>query len=214
MTLNSPRLRRLQSDLQALTALRNSAATFDFEILHRGEAGIPESYVLTFRGPSLERIDTPFDYEVRIRELHRVFLSMGPDYPRVMPTLRWMTPIFHPNISTNGSVCLGGYSTHWVPSLQIDQLCEMIWDILCFRNFNLESPFHKDAALWMEQQSTFRFPLDHRSLCNHRSPEASDSRAASELRHVESSIPISEGRNRDSSNARRCSVADIEFVEP
>ena len=81
-----------------------------------------------------------------------------------MPQIQWLTPIFHPNISAGGSVCLGGYSTHWVPSLKLDQLIEMLWDMICFRNFNLESPFNRDAASWMQQQKTFQFPLEHRPL--------------------------------------------------
>jgi ubiquitin-protein ligase len=164
MQSSTPRGRRLISDYEALSSLARVTSAMSFEVSARGEGGIPESYFVTFYGPSLERIDTPFEYAIRIRENHQLLIVLGPQYPRLMPQLQWMTPIFHPNISLGGNVCLGGYSTHWVPSLKLDHLCEMLWDMICFRNYNLESPFNREAALWMQEQKTFQFPLEHRSL--------------------------------------------------
>ena len=81
-----------------------------------------------------------------------------------MPELRWLTPIYHPNISEIGLVCLGGYGTHWVPSLQLDELCNMLWDMARFHNYDIRSPYNRDAALWAANQTTFTFPTDRRAL--------------------------------------------------
>jgi hypothetical protein len=81
-----------------------------------------------------------------------------------MPALHWKTPIFHPNISTNGVVCLGGYGTHWVPSLTLPELCNMIWDMIRMKNFDIKSPYNRDAAAWVRDHGEGRFPLDQRPL--------------------------------------------------
>jgi len=96
--------------------------------------------------------------------LHRVEIRLGASYPRNKPELKWKTPIFHPNISALGQVCLGGYGTNWVPSLNLDELCEMLWDMIRFANFDTKSPYNYKAARWVEQQSIYQFPLDARSL--------------------------------------------------
>ena len=81
-----------------------------------------------------------------------------------MPEIRWLTPIYHPNISEIGMVCLGGYGTHWVPSLNLDELCGMLWDMARYHNYDIRSPYNREAALWVANQTTFRFPIDARPL--------------------------------------------------
>ena len=81
-----------------------------------------------------------------------------------MPEIRWITPIYHPNISEIGMVCLGGYGTHWVPSVQLDELCVMLWDMARYHNYDIRSPYNRDAALWVASQTKFLFPTDPRPL--------------------------------------------------
>src|SRR5205807_7778652 len=91
-------------------------------------------------------------------------IKLGASYPRTMPEIRWMTPIYHPNISEIGMVCLGGYGTHWVPSVQLDELCIMLWDMVRYHNYDIRSPYNRDAALWVANQTAILFPTDTRSL--------------------------------------------------
>ncbi len=84
--------------------------------------------------------------------------------PRTIPEIRWITPIYHPNISEIGMVCLGGYGTHWVPSVQLDELCNMLWDMARYQNYDIRSPYNRDAALWVASQTKFLFPMDPRPL--------------------------------------------------
>ena len=81
-------------------------------------------------------------------------------------------------------VCLGAYGTHWVPSLALDELCVMLWDMARFQNYDIRSPYNREAAQWAANQPTFRFPIDARPL--------RDGRAA--LGRVES--PPAEARDR------------------
>lgn len=155
---DTPRIRRLRSDRQGLEQLRSESSILDFDAL-----GDPcERYVLRFHGRGLWRTDG--HHQIGVRELHEVRVKLGASYPRMMPELTWMTPIFHPNISASGVVCLGGYGTHWVPSLSLHELCGMLWDMICYRNFDVESPYNREAALWAKTQTRFLFPLDERPL--------------------------------------------------
>ncbi|MBI4859044.1 MAG: hypothetical protein HY815_02035 [Candidatus Riflebacteria bacterium] len=154
----SPRDRRLRSDFQAMERLKVQSSILDFECLDSP----PTRYIVSFRGKGL--MQPPNSENVAIQEFHQVEIRLGVNYPRSKPDLKWKTPLFHPNISALGQVCLGGYSTHWVPSLNLDELCEMLWDMLRYANFDVKSPYNYKAARWVERQQQYRFPLDSRSL--------------------------------------------------
>jgi len=145
----------------------------------------PEAYLLGFRGRGLYRPEGRPD--VLIRDEHRVLVRLGAAYPRQMPELVWKTPIYHPNISSNGVVCLGGYSTHWVPSLRLDQLCEMLWNMIRYENYDVESPYNREAAQWARIQTKYAFPIDPRPL---RSVCPTDDRAADVLEVVEAELVL------------------------
>ena len=91
--------------------------------------------MISFRGKGLWRDRG----KVRVLDDHRVEVKLGASYPRTIPEIRWITPIYHPNISEIGMVCLGGYGTHWVPSVQLDELCVMLWDMARYHNYELAS---------------------------------------------------------------------------
>jgi len=158
----SPRTRRLRTDLRSLEKLRDDSSILDFIVPGALYDGPPESYVIRFRGRGFWRTDgTP---DVLVREYHEVAIQLGASYPRMMPELSWKTPIFHPNISGSGIVCLGGYGTHWVPSLNLDELCGMLWDMIRYENFDVESPYNREAAYWAKTQQSFPLPIDERPL--------------------------------------------------
>jgi ubiquitin-protein ligase len=152
----SPHLRRLRNDLAALERLRSESSVFRFST----QGDPPHVYQICFKGKGLWRDRN----KVRITETHRVEIKLGASYPRSMPEIRWITPIYHPNISEIGMVCLGGYGTHWVPSVQLDELCNMLWDMARYHNYDIRSPYNRDAALWVACQTTFLFPIDPRPL--------------------------------------------------
>jgi hypothetical protein len=143
--------------LAALERLRSESSVFVFKTAHGNP---PQHYTLGFRGASLSRDRG----KIVVREYHEVDIRLGTQYPRTMPELRWLTPIYHPNISEIGMVCLGAYGTHWVPSLALDELCVMLWDMARYQNYDIRSPYNREAALWAANQSSFRFPMDGRTL--------------------------------------------------
>ncbi|MEK6236059.1 MAG: ubiquitin-conjugating enzyme E2, partial [Planctomycetales bacterium] len=165
----SPRTRRLQSDLRAVTELREQSGIFTFE----GRGDPPDRYVLRFNGKGLFRRED--DRKVVIGYNHVVLIRLGAHYPRMIPEMKWKSPIFHPNIATNGAVCLGGYTKHWVPSLGLDELCLMLWDMIRFANYDVGNPYNRESANWMSMQKHYRLPLDHRPLRNLKIREEEDS---------------------------------------
>lgn len=145
-----------------MEALRSSSSIVDFSVPGALHGGSPEAYLIHFRGRGLWYDRTR--KQVLPRESHEVSVQLGAAYPRLMPELTWRTPIFHPNISSSGVVCLGGYGTHWVPSLQLDRLCEMLWDMIRYQNYDVDSPYNREAALWAKSQREYPLPCDLRPL--------------------------------------------------
>jgi ubiquitin-protein ligase len=154
----SPRIRRLRSDLKALEALKGDSTILSFEAY----GNPPDEYLVRFRGKGFERRAS--ESAVYVRKSHEVRIRLGASYPREVPELHWRTPIFHPNISGAGAVCLGGYGTHWVPSLNLDELCEMLWDMIRYQNYDVTSPYNRDAAEWAKYQREHTFPIDPRPI--------------------------------------------------
>ncbi len=162
MMPDSPRLRRLRSDYRAMQQLHKESSIFTFATPGELYGGGPETYVVRFFGTGLWRPEGSLD--VLPRYEHEVRIHLSAAYPRMMPDLTWKTPIFHPNISGSGIVCLGGYGTHWAPSLQLDELTHMLWEMVRYANYDVNSPYNREAAYWAKSQNQFRLPIDPRPL--------------------------------------------------
>jgi ubiquitin-protein ligase len=152
----SPRIRRLRNDLSALDRLRSESSIFQF----KASGNPPHLYQITLKGKGLCREHG----KIKIVHSHSIEIKLGASYPRTIPEIRWLTPVYHPNISEIGLVCLGGYGTHWVPSVQLDELCTMLWDMTRYHNYDIRSPYNRDAALWVANQTSILFPTDTRAL--------------------------------------------------
>jgi ubiquitin-protein ligase len=156
----SPRDRRLKSDFESLQQLQNESSIFSFDTIGSARS-LPTKYRLTFRGSGLKK--SSFS-GINVTSNHVVRVDLGSAYPRLAPGLLWETKIFHPNISNNGVVCLGGYGSHWVPSLTLCEMCKMLWDMIRYKNFDTESPYNREAAHWARSQPQNRFPIDRRPI--------------------------------------------------
>jgi ubiquitin-protein ligase len=157
---DSPRIRRLKSDFAALQQVHRESSIFTFD----ASGNPPCHYHIRFLGKGLCRDRG----KIKVIGKHQVEIKLGASYPRTVPEIRWLTPVYHPNISEIGMVCLGGYGTHWVPSVQLDELCTMLWDMIRYHNYDIRSPYNRDAALWVANQTAILFPTDARSLRDRR----------------------------------------------
>jgi ubiquitin-conjugating enzyme E2 G1 len=86
-------------------------------------------------------------------------LSFPPEYPLLPPKMRFITPMWHPNIYPDGSVCISilhapgddqwGYedaSERWLPVHTVETILISVISLLNSDQPNLESPANIDAA--------------------------------------------------------------------
>lgn len=90
----------------------------------------------TLMGP----IDTPYYGGIFL-----LAIEFPRDYPFKPPLVRFITKIVHPNISSNGSICLDTISTKWSPALSIGKVLMGICSLLSdpYTGHALNSDFAK-----------------------------------------------------------------------
>ncbi|TVU35687.1 hypothetical protein EJB05_17588 [Eragrostis curvula] len=75
----------------------------------------------TIMGPS----DSPYSGGVFLVTIH-----FPPDYPFKPPKVAFRTKVFHPNINSNGSICLDILKDQWSPALTISKVLLSICSLL------------------------------------------------------------------------------------
>jgi hypothetical protein len=150
----SVRDRRLRSDRRRLGEL---AAGSDFIRILRAVGEPPEDYVIGFSCKGLVGPGLPLP---QVGEDHRVQVVLPAGYPSRPPQLRWLTPIFHPNINAEGTqVCIDV----WFPGQFLDDLCILLGRMIQYRNYNPYSALRRDAAIWAANHPHL-LPIDRRPL--------------------------------------------------
>jgi ubiquitin-protein ligase len=165
----NPRIRRLRADAELMQALVARSDLIKYAT--RGvKTGIPpETYIVTFTCKGIVGVDgkgTP-----KMAEKHQVEIYLHNQYPQRWPGMKWLTPIWHPNINhLNGSVCID--AAWWTASRSLDRLVIMLGEMVQYKNFHDDPtkppfPWDVDAARWCRE---FRkthprfFPVDTREL--------------------------------------------------
>jgi ubiquitin-protein ligase len=71
-------------------------------------------------------------------------------YPFAPPTAKMLSPLWHPNVFTNGNICLG---TRWQTTEGLDLFVARIVKLLIFDPLlvNLQSMAHADAGRWYRE---------------------------------------------------------------
>lgn len=165
----SPRMRRLRADYERMRELEGRTSLIGFKAQSVRKGVPPERYVVTFRCKSIVGVDKRG--EPIYAEHHQVEVYLHSQYPQRWPGLKWLTPIWHPNINhINGSVCID--AAWWTAARSLDRLIVMLGEMLQYKNFHDDPtkppfPWDPEAARWCRAYRTKHpdaFPVDAREL--------------------------------------------------
>ncbi len=102
-------------------------------------APIQSSDLFTWQATIIGPTETP--YEGGVFKLKILFPT---DYPFKPPKITFETPIYHPNVNSNGSICLDILKDQWSPALSITKVLLSICSLLADPNPN--DPLELDIA--------------------------------------------------------------------
>lgn len=165
----TPRMRRLRSDHDMMLELAARSDLISFEASAARPNLPPERYIVTFQCKSIASVDR--NGNPRYSHNHQVEIYLHNQYPQRWPGMKWLTPIWHPNINhVNGSVCID--AAWWAASRSLDRLVVMMGEMLQWKNFHDDPtkppfPWDADAARWSREYRAKHpnaFPLDKREL--------------------------------------------------
>ena len=74
-----------------------------------------------------------------------LIIEFSDDYPNKAPKVKFVTKMFHPNIYTDGSICLDILSHMWSPVYDVSSILTSIQSLLTDPNIN--SPANNTAAV-------------------------------------------------------------------
>ena len=82
---------------------------------------------------------------------YKLSIEFSDNYPISAPTVKFITPCFHPNVDTAGNICLDILKENWSPVYNVGTLLNSIRSLL--GDPNNSSPLNVTAAnLWDDQQ--------------------------------------------------------------
>jgi ubiquitin-conjugating enzyme E2 D/E len=87
-------------------------------------------------------IDGPQDTPYAGGRFH-LMINFPLDYPFKPPEIQFITPIYHPNISTEGEICMDILHSQWSPALSVRNLLISLCSLLA--DPNPEHGLNKDA---------------------------------------------------------------------
>ena len=165
----TPRMRRLRADHELMLELAARSDLISFTASASRPNLPPERYIISFKCKSIVGVDR--QGKPKYAEHHQVEIYLHNQYPHRWPGMKWLTPIWHPNINhVNGSVCID--AAWWAASRSLDRLVIMLGEMLQWKNFHDDPtkppfPWDAEAARWSREyrkKHPNAFPLDKREL--------------------------------------------------
>ena len=165
----SPRMRRLIADYQLMQELANHSNLIEFSSNSARPGLPPEKYIITYKCKGIIGVNK--DGKPQYGNHHQLEIYLHNQYPQRWPGMKWLTPIWHPNINhINGTVCID--AAWWTASRSLDRLVIMIGEMVQYKNFHDDPtkppfPWDPEAARWCRAyrvKNPDAFPVDHREL--------------------------------------------------
>ena len=166
---DSPRIRRLKADLQRMQELAAQSDVIEFKAIPQARGMPPEHYIVTYKTKGIVGVDRSGNPKFGHR--HQVEIYLHNQYPQRWPGMKWITPVWHPNINhINGTVCVD--AAWWTASRSLDRLVLMIGEMVQYKNFHDDPakppfPWDPEAARWSREyrrKHPRAFPVDTKEL--------------------------------------------------
>jgi ubiquitin-protein ligase len=165
----SPRMRRLWADHALMKELAGRSALISFETDALRPGVPPERYIVTFKCKGIVAVDRHGN--PKFGDKHQVEIYLHNQYPQRWPGLKWLSPVWHPNIHhLNRTVCID--AAWWTASRSLDRLVIMLGEMIQYKNFHDDPtqppfPWDVEAARWCRDYRAAHpgvFPVDNREL--------------------------------------------------
>lgn len=165
----SPRMRRLRGDHDLMQELAARSDLIEFRAKSARRGLPPERYIVTYKCKGIVGVDR--NGKPKFGSRHQVEIYLHSQYPQRWPGMKWLTPVWHPNINhLNGSVCID--AAWWTASRSLDRLVIMIGEMVQYKNFHDDPtkppfPWDPEAARWCRAYRAKHpqvFPVDNREL--------------------------------------------------
>ena len=173
MAVEDPRIRRLRSEYEHLMELKARSDVIDFQYFLVLPDTPPERYIVNFRCRGIASVDG--NRRPVYADEHKVAIYLDASFPSIPPRMKWLTPIWHPNIEHREPhrVCID--NTWWAPGRTIDKVVLMLGEMIQYKNFHADQtpPYPIDPqvaswVIWARAQGILQTPVDMTEL---RRPE-------------------------------------------
>jgi len=106
--------------------------------------------------------------KISISKNHRIKIKIPFGYPHFPPTIKPLSPIFHPEIDEK----VVPIANYWEESRSLPNLILHIGNMICGNSYNLEAPFNLKAAKYYEEHQE-NLPLDSLSRIENKKEKVS-----------------------------------------
>lgn len=179
MTLvDDPRYRRLLIEQNELIGLAMSSHFIQIEPVETQPGWPPDEYVITYTCKGISGIDD--NKQPIYSEHHQVSLKFSEHFPMQEPYLKWLTPIWHPNIEHKEPhhVCTDNPKTWWAGK-RIIEIVQFMGELVQYQRYYAELkppfPIDREVAQWVREYAEPNQivgpgkPVDKRPLLFHPS---------------------------------------------
>lgn len=148
-----PRQARLQTERLRLEKLKEESDYVEVEALDALEGSEPEHYKVKFYCQGIVGIDGA--KRPKFDNAHEVEIWCDEEFPADVPRLRWVTPIWHPNIqhAEPKGVCVN--KSEWLGGMSLVDLCRQLFEMVQYKNYHAEHsppyPLDQMVAQWVRE---------------------------------------------------------------
>lgn len=151
---------RLEIEKQQLLDLASNNSSIQIE----NDSSAPREFKITFTVQSLADFESASSEWVKA-EFQEIELVLPISFPEDPPEMRWLSPIFHPNVSLSGYLDCADIGLEWSADMSLLVICERLWDISRFAWVDIDAA-NNYAAKRRWSEGEFEVPTDPRPLAD------------------------------------------------